>query len=308
MTTTALIVAAGQGERLGGGVPKQYREIGGKPVLRWAVEALIRHPAVNAARVVIGQGQDEMAASALQGLEVGTFIQGGEQRADSVRSGLAAIEGDAVLVHDAARPFCPPEIIDRLLAPLEFFEGAAPVLTVGDTLARASDRLAEAVDREGLVRVQTPQAFRLGSLRRAYEAWTGDAPTDETTVVRAAGMNVAAVTGDPVLDKLTTAEDFRRAADWLAGRLTPRTGMGFDVHAFAGEGPVMLGGVTIPHSRGLVGHSDADVVLHAITDALLGAAGLGDIGEHFPPSDPQWKSASSDLFVRRSTRCRGRFR
>jgi 2-C-methyl-D-erythritol 4-phosphate cytidylyltransferase/2-C-methyl-D-erythritol 2,4-cyclodiphosphate synthase len=203
-----------------------------------------------------------------------------------------------VLVHDAARPFCPPEVIDRILAPLEFFEGAAPVLAVGDTLARASDRLDEAVDRRGLVRVQTPQAFRLGALRQAYAAWRDDAPTDETTVIRAAGMNVAAVAGDPVLEKLTTAEDFRRAADWLAGRLTPRTGMGFDVHAFAGEGPVMLGGVTIPHSRGLVGHSDADVALHAITDALLGAAGLGDIGEHFPPSDPQWKSASSDLFIR----------
>jgi 2-C-methyl-D-erythritol 4-phosphate cytidylyltransferase/2-C-methyl-D-erythritol 2,4-cyclodiphosphate synthase len=298
VTTTALIVAAGKGERLGGGVPKQYREIGGKPVLRWAVEALIRHPAVKAARVVIGQGQEELAYAALHGLDVGEFIMGGEQRADSVRSGLAAIDGDAVLVHDAARPFCPPNVIDRLLAPLEFFEGAAPVLAAGDTLARASDRLGEAVDREGLVRVQTPQAFRLDALRRAYEGWTGDAPTDETTVVRAAGMNVAAVAGDPVLEKLTTAEDFRRAADWMAGRLTPRTGMGFDVHAFAGEGPVMLGGVTIPHSRGLAGHSDADVALHAITDALLGAAGLGDIGEHFPPSDPQWKGASSDLFIR----------
>jgi 2-C-methyl-D-erythritol 4-phosphate cytidylyltransferase/2-C-methyl-D-erythritol 2,4-cyclodiphosphate synthase len=302
MTTTALIVAAGKGERLGGGVPKQYRDIGGKPVLRWAVEALIRHPAVKTARVVIGEGQDELAAGALGGLDVGPFIAGGEQRADSVRAGLQEIAGDAVLIHDAARPFCPPDVVDRLLAPLEFFEGAAPILPVGDTLARASDRLEEAVDRAGMVRVQTPQAFRLGALRQAYEAWSGDAPTDETTVVRAAGMQVAAVAGDPALEKLTTAEDFRRAADWLAGRLTPRTGMGFDVHAFAGEGPVMLGGVSIPHSRGLAGHSDADVVLHAITDALLGAAGLGDIGEHFPPSDPQWKGAPSDLFLRHAVR------
>jgi 2-C-methyl-D-erythritol 4-phosphate cytidylyltransferase/2-C-methyl-D-erythritol 2,4-cyclodiphosphate synthase len=154
------------------------------------------------------------------------------------------------------------------------------------------------VDRSGLVRVQTPQAFRLDALKRAYAAWKGDTPTDETTVARAAGLNVAAVDGDPALEKLTTADDFRRAEEWFAGRLTPRTGMGFDVHAFSGGGPIMLGGISVPHSRGLAGHSDADVVLHAITDALLGAAGLGDIGEHFPPSDPQWKRASSDLFLR----------
>jgi 2-C-methyl-D-erythritol 4-phosphate cytidylyltransferase/2-C-methyl-D-erythritol 2,4-cyclodiphosphate synthase len=298
VTVTALIVAAGKGERLGGGVPKQYREIGGKPVLRWAVEAVLAHPAVRSTRVVIGQGQRESATAALQGLDVGEFIEGGPERADSVRAGLDAISDDAVLVHDAARPFCPPDVIDRLIASLEFFEGAAPVLPVGDTLARASERLGEAVDRSGLVRVQTPQAFRLDALRQAYASWSGDTPTDESSVVRAAGMNVAAVAGDPALEKLTAAEDFRRAEEWLAGRLTPRTGMGFDVHAFSGQGPIMLGGVSIPHTRGLAGHSDADVVLHAITDALLGAAGLGDIGEHFPPSDPQWKGASSDVFLR----------
>jgi 2-C-methyl-D-erythritol 4-phosphate cytidylyltransferase/2-C-methyl-D-erythritol 2,4-cyclodiphosphate synthase len=298
VTVTALIVAAGKGERLGGGIPKQYREIGGKPVLRWAVEAMLSHPAVRETRVVIGQGQRESAAAALEGLDVGEFVEGGAERADSVRAGLKAVSADAVLVHDAARPFCPPDVIDRLIAPLEFFEGAAPVLPVGDTLARASDRLDEAVDRAGLVRVQTPQAFRLEPLKNAYAAWSGDTPTDETTVARAAGLNVAAVAGDPALEKLTTAEDFRRAEEWLAGRLTPRTGMGFDVHAFSGEGPVMLGGIAIPHSRGLAGHSDADVVLHAITDALLGAAGLGDIGEHFPPSDAQWRGAASALFLR----------
>jgi 2-C-methyl-D-erythritol 4-phosphate cytidylyltransferase/2-C-methyl-D-erythritol 2,4-cyclodiphosphate synthase len=202
-----------------------------------------------------------------------------------------------VLVHDAARPFCPPGVIDRLLPPLEFFDGAAPVLPVGDTLSRAGERLLEPVDRSGLVRVQTPQAFRLDSLRQAYADWSGETPTDETTVARAAGLAVAAVEGDPMLEKLTTAADLRRAEEWLAGRTVPRTGMGFDVHGFAGTGPIMLGGVEVPHSRGLSGHSDADVVLHAITDALLGAAGLGDIGQHFPPSDPQWKGASSDIFL-----------
>jgi 2-C-methyl-D-erythritol 4-phosphate cytidylyltransferase/2-C-methyl-D-erythritol 2,4-cyclodiphosphate synthase len=297
MTTTALIVAAGKGERLGGGLPKQYRHLQGKPMLRRAVEALIGHPAIARVRVVIGKGQDKVARAALSGLDVGDFIEGGAERADSVRAGLSQVECEAVLVHDAARPFCPPEVVDRLLAPLEFFDGAAPVLPVGDTLAKASDTLGETVDRNGMVRVQTPQAFRLGALRSAYNDWSGDTPTDETTVARAAGLSVAAVQGDPALEKVTTEADFARAEEWLASRMTPRTGMGFDVHAFSGEGPIMMGGIAIPHPRGLAGHSDADVVLHAITDALLGAAGLGDIGEHFPPSDPQWKGASSDLFL-----------
>jgi 2-C-methyl-D-erythritol 4-phosphate cytidylyltransferase/2-C-methyl-D-erythritol 2,4-cyclodiphosphate synthase len=297
MTTTALIVAAGRGERAGGDVPKQFRLIGGKPMLRWAVESLIRHPAVQSTRIVIAEGQQDSAKQALQGLDIGELITGGAERADSVRAGLEAIEADAVLVHDAARPFCPPPVVDRLLASLEFFEGAAPVLPVGDTLARIDDTLGDPVDRAGLGRVQTPQAFRLGALRSAYDMWNGPSPTDETTVLRAAGMKVAAVTGDPALEKITLPSDFDRAEQWLAGRLTPRTGMGFDVHAFSGNGPIMLGGLEVPHDRGLAGHSDADVVLHAITDALLGAAGLGDIGEHFPPSDPQWKGADSSLFL-----------
>jgi 2-C-methyl-D-erythritol 4-phosphate cytidylyltransferase/2-C-methyl-D-erythritol 2,4-cyclodiphosphate synthase len=188
-------------------------------------------------------------------------------------------------------------VIDRLLASLEFFEGAAPVLPVGDTLARAAETVDEPIDRTGLARIQTPQAFRLGALKTAYELWRGPSPSDETTVLRAAGMKVAAVEGDPMLEKLTRPADFERAQQWLAGRLTPRTGTGFDVHAFAGEGPIMLGGIEVAHSRGLAGHSDADVVLHAITDALLGAAGLGDIGEHFLPSNPRWKGADSSLFL-----------
>ncbi len=297
MSLTALIVAAGKGERFGGGVPKQYRLLGGKPVLRWAVESLIRHPSVRSVRVVIGKGQQAQALAALSGLDVGDPIEGGVERANSVREGLAAVQSDAVLVHDAARPFCPQPVIDRLVASLEFYEGAAPVLPVGDTLAHADSALDAPVDRTGLVRVQTPQAFRMDALKSAYEHWDGPSPTDETTVVRAAGMKVAAVEGDPVLTKLTLPADFERAEQWLAGRLRPRTGMGFDVHAFAGEGPMMLGGIEVPHSRGLAGHSDADVVLHAITDALLGAGGLGDIGDHFPPSDARWKGAPSSLFL-----------
>jgi 2-C-methyl-D-erythritol 4-phosphate cytidylyltransferase/2-C-methyl-D-erythritol 2,4-cyclodiphosphate synthase len=282
---------------MGGDMPKQFRLLSGKPVLRWAVEALISHPAIQSLRVVIGKGQEELARTAVGGLDVGQLITGGPERADSVRAGLAAIESDAVLVHDAARPFCPPEVVDRLIASLEFFEGAAPTLPVGDTLACAGETLGEAVDRSGIARVQTPQAFRLTPLRAAYDSWSGPPPTDEATVLRAAGMGVAAVAGDPALDKLTLPTDFIRAEQWLGGRLVPRTGLGFDVHAFAGAGPLMLGGIEIPHDRGLAGHSDADVALHAITDALLGAAGLGDIGEHFPPSDPRWKGASSSIFL-----------
>ncbi len=297
MTVTALIVAAGKGERAGGTLAKQYRRIGGKPVLRWAVESLLRHPSVDSARIVIGRGQSEQARDALRGIEVGALIEGGPERADSVRAGLEELDCDAVLVHDAARPFCPQDVIDRLLASLEFYHGAAPVLPVGDTLARASEILGANVDREAMVRVQTPQAFRLNSLKSAYRSWSGPAPTDETTVVRAAGMEVAAIEGDPSLEKLTRAADFERAQQWLAGGLRPRTGIGFDVHAFAGNGPLMIGGVEVPYDRGLAGHSDADVLLHAITDALLGAAGLGDIGDHFPPSDSRWKDAPSSLFL-----------
>ena len=297
MTLTALIVAAGKGERLGSGVPKQFRLLGGKAVLRWAVEPFLRHAAVRDVRVVVAPGQEEIAAVVLKGVDVGPFVTGGSERADSVWAGLRTIAADAVLVHDAARPFCPAGVIDRLVASLEFHDGAAPVLPVGDTLARGGDNIDELVDRSNLVRVQTPQAFRTEALRRAYATWSGEAPTDETTVLRAAGMTVASVAGDPALEKLTTEADWARAEQWLAGMLVPSTGLGFDVHSFAGEGPIMLGGIAVPHARGLGGHSDADVVLHSITDAILGAAGLGDIGEHFPPSDPQWKGASSHLFL-----------
>jgi len=298
MQVTALIVAAGSGSRLGGGVPKQYRPIGGKAVLAHAVDALMPHPRIDAVRVVIGAGQEQLARDALGDRKTGDLILGGTERADSVRAGLAAISGNVVLVHDAARPFCPTEVIDRLLAALESEPAAVPVLTASDTLATGDGLLGEPVDRSSLVRVQTPQAFRLADLLDAYGRWPGPSPTDESTVARAAGLRVAMVEGDPLLDKLTTTADFTRAEAMLAARLTPRTGLGFDVHAFAGDGPVMLGGIAVPHARGLAGHSDADVVLHAITDALLGAAGLGDIGEHFPPSDPQWRGASSDLFLR----------
>ena len=305
MTVTALIVAAGRGERLGGDVPKQFRPLGGKPVLRWAVEALLPHPRINSVRVVVARGQEHQAASVLDGLAVGEFIEGGAERSDSVLNGLAAVGTGTVLVHDAARPFCPPAVVDRLLEALDDADGAVPVLPVADTLAEGGAMLEGHIDRKRLLRIQTPQAFHVEDLLYAYEEAGRSAATDESSVMLAAGLKVATVEGDPALDKLTTAADWDRAEAILASRLVPRTGMGFDVHAFAGEGPVMMGGIAVPHSRGLQGHSDADVVLHAITDALLGAAGLGDIGEHFPPSDPRWKGASSDIFLADSARLIG---
>ena len=298
MTVTALIVAAGRGERLGGELPKQYRPLGGKPVLRWAVEALAGHPSIDQVRVVIGEGQDQMALDALSGLSVGDLIRGGVERSDSVLNGLKAIGDGAVLVHDAARPFCPPAVVDRLLAALDGNDGAVPVLPVADTLALGDTVLDSPVDRKRMLRVQTPQAFQVEDLIYAYAEAGRGSPTDESTVMLTAGLKVAAVEGDSMLEKLTTPGDWDRAEAIVASRLIPRTGMGYDVHAFGGDGPIMLGGIAVPHSRGLAGHSDADVVLHAITDALLGAAGLGDIGEYFPPSDAQWKGASSDLFLR----------
>ncbi len=261
------------------------------------MEPFLKHSAVNDIRVVVGPGQEQLAAKVLKGMELGPFVTGGAERTDSVRAGLQAVAADAVLVHDAARPFCPTEVIDRLVAALEFHDGAVPVMPVGDTLARGDSTIDELLDRSKLVRVQTPQAFRTVALRRAYGLWSGVAPTDESTVLRAAGIVVASVAGDPALEKLTGEADWARAEQWIGGALVPRTGMGFDVHAFGGEGPITLGGIAVPHERGLAGHSDSDVVLHAITDAILGAAGLGDIGEHFPPSDPQWKGASSDFFL-----------
>jgi 2-C-methyl-D-erythritol 4-phosphate cytidylyltransferase/2-C-methyl-D-erythritol 2,4-cyclodiphosphate synthase len=301
MTVTALIVAAGSGSRMGGELPKQFRLLGTKAVLAHAVDAMTSHPRIDAVRVVIGAGQEEMAHAALNGRDVGALVVGGGERADSVRAGLAAIGDGIVLVHDAARPFCPAAVIDRLIDALGSHDGAVPVLSVADTLAKARGTIDAMVDRTAIVRVQTPQAFHVEDLLYAYDEAGKRAPTDESTVMVEAGLKVATVEGDAMLDKLTGPADWERAEASLASRLVSRTGMGFDVHAFAGDGPLTIGGIEIAHSRGLAGHSDADVVLHAITDALLGAAGLGDIGEHFPPSDPQWRGADSSIFLAHAT-------
>ena len=291
MKTVALIVAAGRGERAGGDVPKQYVMLGGVSVIARAVDAFGDMPVF----VVIGAGQETMLEKALAGRTVAGIVTGGAERQDSVRLGLEAIgNADRVLIHDAARCFLPPVVIDRLLAALDSQDGAVPVLRVADSVARADGLLDDAVDRTGLVRVQTPQAFRFDAIMTSHRTWTGPPATDDAQVARAAGFNVATVEGDIMLEKITRPEDFAAAANRL---LVSRSASGFDVHRLEAGEELWLGGVRIPHDKGLSGHSDADVALHAITDAVLGCIGAGDIGSHFPPSDVQWRGASSDRFL-----------
>ena len=296
--TSALIVAAGSGTRAGSDIPKQYVPIAGKAVLAHAIDALAAHPRIDEIRVVIGAGQERLYAQAIGDRTLADPVVGGATRRDSVANGLASARGDRVLIHDAARPFLPPEVIDRLLAALDDAPGAVPVLPVADTLAEAGDTLGRTVPRERLARVQTPQAFHMDAIRAAHSAWDKDREaTDDAQIARAAGLEVKTVDGSPALDKLTYPADFAAAERRLASAMVSRTALGFDVHGFTEGDGLWIGGVRIAHGRALAGHSDADVGLHAITDALLGTIGDGDIGMHFPPSDPKWRGASSDRFL-----------
>lgn len=293
MRTVALIVAAGRGERAGGDVPKQYAVLAGVPVLARAVDAFAGMPVF----VVIGNGQEALAAAALGDRNV-TFVTGGATRQGSVRAGLDAVgTADQVLIHDAARCLLTRAVIERLLVALGTHDGAVPVLPVADTMARAEGALGDTVERTGLVRVQTPQAFRFEAIVAAHEQWTGGPATDDAQMARAAGFAIACVEGDAMLDKITRPGDFAAAEARLAARMIVRSASGFDVHRLESGEELWLGGVRIPHDKGLSGHSDADVALHAITDAVLGCIGAGDIGSHFPPSDPQWKGAPSWRFL-----------
>jgi 2-C-methyl-D-erythritol 4-phosphate cytidylyltransferase/2-C-methyl-D-erythritol 2,4-cyclodiphosphate synthase len=294
--TAALIVAAGQGMRAGGDIPKQFAMLAGKPMLAHSHVALATHPAIDTVLVVIGEGQEDALEAALGPVR---FVIGGATRRESVLSGLEALDGfDRVLIHDAARPFLSAAVIDALCGALDEHDGALPALPVADTLARGSDRLGETVSRDGLWRIQTPQAFRYATILEAHRAWPEDREaTDDAQMVRALGHDVAIVPGDPMLEKITHPADFAAAEARHAAMLRVRTAQGFDVHRFAEDEELWLGGIQIPHSRGLSGHSDADVALHAITDALLGTIGAGDIGMHFPPSDPKWRGAASARFL-----------
>lgn len=299
MSFSTVIVAAGSSVRAGPGLPKPWRMLAGRSVLRWSVEAFAKAGASEIV-VVVAEGRQDDAAEALAGLQGWRAVAGGATRAASVQAGLSALGGapdQVVMIHDAARPFVAEAHVRRLLDALETADGAIPALPVADTLKRGADAVAETVSREGLWRAQTPQAFRLDRLKAAYAAWSGGEPTDDAAVMEAAGGRVALAPGDPLLMKLTYPEDFEMA-ERLAGQARiVRIGQGLDAHRWGPGEAVWLCGVRIDHDQALIGHSDADAGLHAITDALLGAIGEGDIGEHFPPSDPQWKGAASDRFL-----------
>lgn len=291
----AVIVAAGQGLRAGQPLPKQFASWRGKPVLRHSAEAFVKAGA-NPIVIAIPEGAEAIASKAVAGIEGVRLVKGGATRQESVRAALEAIEEASpqrVLIHDAARPALCQEVIGRLLGALEAQPGAIPVLPIVDSLAQEQDGLmAGGASRESLRRVQTPQAFRYEAILTAHRSWAGNATAgDDAQVAMAAGFNVALVEGDERLHKLTFAEDF------MTGIPSIRTGMGYDVHRLAEGEQLWLGGISIEHEKGLSGHSDADVAIHALVDALLGAVGAGDIGQHFPPSDPKWRGAASSAFL-----------
>ena len=297
MTTTAIIVAAGRGTRAGGEIPKQWQVLGSQTVAAHALTTFARHPLVDQIILVIHPDELEMQPWPKE-LPLHVVV-GGTTRRASVLAGLEAAEGIAtqVLIHDAARPLVTHDIIDAVLDALTNYAGAAPAVAVTDTLWHgASDVVTGLQDRAGLYRAQTPQGFHLAPLLAAHRASNDDA-TDDVAVARAAGLDVAIVPGDEQNIKITTPGDFARAAKLMGQTMDVRCGNGYDVHRFGPGDHVWLCGVKIPHGRGLQGHSDADVGMHAVTDAIYGALGMGDIGQHFPPSDPQWKGAESHIFL-----------
>ena len=298
----ALVVAAGRGTRLDGALPKQYLALGGRPLLRHAIDALRVHRGVAQLRIVYQPDDQALYDAATVGLDLLTPVVGGATRQESVRLGLeslAPLAPDRVLIHDAARPFVEAEIIDQVLAALDGAPGAIPAVKLSDTVKRGADGMvAETVDRSALWRAQTPQGFHYGAILAAHRAAAGRDLPDDAAVAEAAGLTVRLVAGSEANFKVTTREDFARAEQIIQSRQSDiRTGQGFDVHAFGSGDHVFLCGVRVPHEQALVGHSDADVGLHALTDAILGALGAGDIGVHFPPTDPQWRGAPSHKFL-----------
>ncbi len=301
--TVALVVAAGRGARFGAATPKQYLDLAGRPLLRHSLVALCRHPAIDRVRAVIDPDDRALYEAAAAGLDLLAPVAGGDSRQASVRLGLESLEDlqpDRVLIHDGARPFVAPELVDRILAALDEAPGAIAALPLTDTVKRESDgSVAGTVERDGLWRAQTPQGFRYADILQAHRAAAHQPGlTDDAAVAERAGLAVRLVEGDPANLKVTTPADLERAARWLAGGGEEiRTGMGFDVHRFEPGDRVRLCGVEVPHDRALAGHSDADVGLHALVDAILGALAAGDIGTHFPPSEPEWRGADSARFA-----------
>lgn len=309
----AIVVAAGRGTRAGGDVPKQYRRVGGRTLLARSAAAFLEHPRIAGVRVVINPDDRALYDEAVSDLRLLEPVAGGATRQESVRNGLrslAPLSPDLVLVHDAARPFVDGDTISRVIDSLATVPAAIAAVPVVDTLKREDDNghCDGTVDRTGLWRAQTPQGFRYADIVAAHDAGSGANLTDDAAVAEAAGLSVALVEGTEENFKVTTEADLRRAARMVEAVVDIRTGMGFDVHRFGPGDHVWLCGVQIPHDHGLVGHSDADAGLHALTDAILGTVAAGDIGAHFPPSDPKWKGAASDIFLHQAcelVRCAG---
>jgi 2-C-methyl-D-erythritol 4-phosphate cytidylyltransferase/2-C-methyl-D-erythritol 2,4-cyclodiphosphate synthase len=297
MTTAAIIVAAGRGSRAGGGLPKQWRTVAGRRVADWTIDAFQASPLVD--QIVLVVHPDD--ANQYQSIDNVNIALGGATRDESVRNGLEALAISAcekVLIHDVARPCVSANIIEDVVRALNDSIGAAPALAVTDALwTGQNDRVSGLQDRNHLYRAQTPQGFRYRDILRAHRESTGGA-SDDVEIALRAGLDVAIVEGHENNLKITTPEDFARAGKILGGGMDIRLGNGYDVHRFGDGEHVILCGVKVPHDRGLQGHSDADVGMHAVTDALYGAMAEGDIGRHFPPSDPQWKGADSQIFLR----------
>lgn len=303
MTIAALIVAGGSGRRFGGELPKQYRMLAGKPVLRHAIDAFLGSGLVDRIQIVIRDSDRAHYDAATSGLDLPAPVAGGDTRQASVRCGLEALAvhtPTGVLIHDAARPFVTAPMIADCVAALETMPGAIVAMPLRDTLKRArenSHEITDTVDRTALWRAQTPQAFRFAEILAAHRKAAGGDLTDDAAIAEAAGLATRLVEGSDDNIKITTEDDLARAERMLAAVYEYRTGFGYDVHRFGPGDAIALGGLRIPHDRGLEGHSDADVALHALTDAILGAIGAGDIGAHFPPSDAKWKGADSARFL-----------
>lgn len=302
MKSAGIVVAAGRGARVGGAIPKQYRLLAGKPLFLHSVERLMSSGLIEECIVVVPIGDEARVTELLSSIDNCRPVPGGADRQSSVLAGLEALVSSApdfVFIHDAARPCLSSELISRLEDALTVGGGAMPGLQVTDTLRRVDEKICgDTISREGIWRVQTPQSFCYKSILSAHRA-AAPGHTDDVSIATSAGMPVSAVPGDPDNIKVTEPEDFQRIEAIMTGKSTSetRTGQGFDVHRFGPGDHVWLCGVKIDHGQGLIGHSDADVGLHALTDALLGAVGDGDIGQHFPPTDPQWRGASSDRFL-----------
>lgn len=301
--TAAIIVAAGNGSRFGGDIPKQFRVVRGKPILRWSVETFAQDERFSNIIIVHGGDQADQAQSALSDIARLSFVEGGTTRRLSVQNGLrhlAALPSppERVFIHDAARPFLPTQVIDALFEALNDTPGAVPALPVADTMVKGdTDHVGEVVPRDGLYRVQTPQAFHFASIWQAHNGWADIDATDDAQMLRAGGGKVAIVAGSRALEKITFAEDLTMADKDNPAPVRAAVGMGYDVHRLVTGKPLWLGGIEIAHNKGLSGHSDADVALHALTDAILGALAEGDIGQHFPPSDDKWRGAPSHQFL-----------